>query len=306
MTVSARRRAWVRLGTDGTSGTSGFLQAGDKRVPTATREVNIHSGDAGALLVSVNGAPASPFGKDGAVLTRRLTAASDVAPSAQPAPVATRGSAVPASGAKAAEVTRPPLNTALPNSALTSTAPPSGGVKAATTPAAAPLAPATPPASLADATGGADPAQAVRGPATARDAAGTTPVATTGRSDATAVDPSGSKLTRTDLLQLEHAWFDAHYRGDHAAMGRIAAREFDLKDDRTSRPTPGITSMERTVRNLAVDIWGGGAVVTGLMSERPKGAADAVESSFVETWIQRDGRWQMLGLRLLPPQPAPR
>ena len=67
--------------------------------------------------------------------------------------------------------------------------------------------------------------------------------------------------------------------------------------------------MERTVRNLAVDIWGGGAVITGLMTERPKGgsATDAaVESRFVETWIQRDGRWQMLGLRLLPPQSAPR
>ncbi len=91
-------------------------------------------------------------------------------------------------------------------------------------------------------------------------------------------------------------------------MGRIAAREFDLKDDRTARPTPGLANMERIVRNLAVDIWGGGAVVTGQMTERPKGGAttDAVDSSFVETWIQRDGRWQMLGLRLLPLQPAPR
>src|SRR4029077_15060215 len=97
----------------------------------------------------------------------------------------------------------------------------------------------------------------------------------------------------------EHGWFDAHYRGDHSAMGRFAAHEFELKDDRTSRPTPGLVSMERTVRNLAVDIWGGGALVTGSMTERPKaggGADAAVESSFVETWIQRDGRWQMLGL----------
>jgi len=91
-------------------------------------------------------------------------------------------------------------------------------------------------------------------------------------------------------------------------MSRVAAREFDLKDDRTARPPAGIASMERVVRNLAVDIWGGGAVITGQMSERPKGASGtgAVESSFVETWIQRDGRWQMLGLRLLPPQPTPR
>ena len=92
-------------------------------------------------------------------------------------------------------------------------------------------------------------------------------------------------------------------------MVRIAAHEFELKDDRTSRPTPGLASMERTVRNLAVDIWGGGAVITGSMTERPKGgsATDAaLETSFVETWIQRDGRWQMLGLHLLPPQSAPR
>ena len=134
------------------------------------------------------------------------------------------------------------------------------------------------------------------------------PGAATGRTEPSAADPSGSKLTRADLLQSEHTWFDAHYRGDHTIMGRVAAREFELKDDRTSRPAPDTASMERTVRNLAVDIWGGGAVITGQMTERPKGGSstDAVESSFVETWIQRDGRWQMLGLRLLPSQPAPR
>ena len=124
VTVSARRRAWVRLGTDGTSSTSGFLQAGDKRVLTATREVNIHSGDAGALLVSVNGAPAAPFGKDGAVMTRRLTPTSDAAPAAPPAPVATRGATVPAPAGETTDTVRNPLKTAPPSSALTPAAQP--------------------------------------------------------------------------------------------------------------------------------------------------------------------------------------
>jgi F0F1-type ATP synthase membrane subunit b/b' len=312
VTVSARRRAWVRLGTDGKSGTSGFLQPGDNRVLTATREVNIHSGDAGALLVSVNGAPAAPFGKDGSVVTRRLTADSDAAPPAPAAALATRAAAVPAPAA-GTDAGRNPPKAAPSGSALTAAAPPPAAAKSASSapavpPAAIPL-PATPPARLADATGGSDPAQGVRTPATTRDATGAAAVATTGRSETAVVDPPGAKLTRADLLQAEHGWFDAHYRGDHSAMGRFAAHEFELKDDRTFRPTPGLVSMERTVRNLAVDIWGGGALVTGSMTERPKagtGTDAAVESSFVETWIQRDGRWQMLGLRLLPPQSAPR
>ena len=104
-----------------------------------------------------------------------------------------------------------------------------------------------------------------------RDAAGAAAVATTGRNETAVADPPGAKLTRADLLQAEHAWFDAHYRGDHSAMGRVAAHEFELKDDRTSRPTPGLVSMERTVRNLAVDIWGGGAVDHRVDDRAPEG-----------------------------------
>ncbi len=304
VTVSARRRAWVRLGIDGRSGESGFLQPGDKRVLTGSREVNIHSGDAGALLVSVNGAPAAPFGKDGAVVTRRLTVSGgDAAPSAAPAPVATGGAVVPAPSGGVTDVDRNPRTTSPPSSAVTPAGPAQITKPAATTAAVPPPAPSSP--RLADAATGSDTVQPVR-PAVRDSAAPPVPTAT--RTDPGVADASAPKLTRADLLQAEHAWFDAHYRSDHSAMSRVAAREFDLKDDRTARPPAGLASMERVVRNLAVDIWGGGAVITGQMSERPKGASGtgAVESSFVETWIQRDGRWQMLGLRLLPPQPTPR
>jgi hypothetical protein len=309
VTVSARRRAWVRLGTDGKPGTSGFLQPGDKRVLNATRDVDIHSGDAGALLVSVNGGPAAPFGKDGAVLTRRLSASSDGTSSAAAAPVATAGAAVPAASSEANASDRNRTKTPAPVNGLPA-APPvvtaSKAPNASVPPPAAPSAAA--PLRLADASNAPDAAQPVRTPTPARDSSASAPAATTGRTDPGATDASTARLTRADLLQAEHAWFDARYRGDHLAMSRVAAREFDLKDDRTVRPTPGVANIERIVRNLAVDIWGGGAVVTGQMTERPKGGtgADAVESSFVETWIQRDGRWQMLGLRLLPPKPAPR
>ena len=141
--ISARRRAWVRIGTDGKSGTSGFLQPGENRVLTATREVNLHSGDAGALLVSINGAPAMPFGKDGSVLTRRLTAASDAALSTPPPPaaVATRAAAVPAPAA-GTDAAGNPLKAAAPSGALTATASPPAAAKPATT------APAVPPQRL--------------------------------------------------------------------------------------------------------------------------------------------------------------
>ena len=70
--LEARRPSWVRATRDGKAEAGYTLQAGQRRRITASERVAIRAGDAGALLVSVNGGEPARFGRDGRPLTREF------------------------------------------------------------------------------------------------------------------------------------------------------------------------------------------------------------------------------------------
>jgi hypothetical protein len=102
--VAAHRVAWVWFAIDGAKQRAFLMSSGQTRDLSARDSIVIHSGDAGALLLTVDGASPQPLGRNGAVLTReyKAGAAPDVdqadpprarttppAPAPLPAPVAT-------------------------------------------------------------------------------------------------------------------------------------------------------------------------------------------------------------------------
>jgi hypothetical protein len=68
--LEAKRPSWVRAVRDGASEPGSVLKPGERRVITVSRRASVRVGDAGAVLVSVNGGAAQPFGRDGQPATR--------------------------------------------------------------------------------------------------------------------------------------------------------------------------------------------------------------------------------------------
>jgi cytoskeletal protein RodZ len=73
--LSARRPVWVSATVDGQKAIGRLLQAGDKEVVDVKRELMLTAGDASAVKMTVNGAEARSLGKNGEVITARVTPA---------------------------------------------------------------------------------------------------------------------------------------------------------------------------------------------------------------------------------------
>lgn len=64
------RQVWLRVTVDGERRFERLIPAGERFMFDASREVDVRAGDAGAVDVSVAGAPSVPLGADGQVVTR--------------------------------------------------------------------------------------------------------------------------------------------------------------------------------------------------------------------------------------------
>jgi hypothetical protein len=225
--IRAERATWVRTGSDGVLDRGGIMAAGQQRVVNGEREVEIRTGDGGALLVSVNGGPETRLGKNGADAVRRFARAGQV-----------------------------PSDTNVGATASRDT-------------------------------------EAV--PAVDRES-----VATSGITD----PPAGvSGNVRGEVTDADRRWFEARYAGADAALRALQAREFDLVDERRAadRPEPA-ARVEREIRSMQVDTWADHAAASGVMIEHVSGANPRdIMSIFAETWVKRDGRWQLMGVRLTTP-----
>jgi cytoskeletal protein RodZ len=73
--LSARRPVWVSATVDGQKAIGRLLQVGDKEVVDVKRELMLTAGDASAVKMTVNGAEARSLGKNGEVITARVTPA---------------------------------------------------------------------------------------------------------------------------------------------------------------------------------------------------------------------------------------
>jgi hypothetical protein len=79
MHIAAQRVAWVWFSVDGTKERGFLMTEGQTRDLSARESIVIHSGDAGALLLSMDGGAAQPMGRNGAVLTREYKAGGEAA-----------------------------------------------------------------------------------------------------------------------------------------------------------------------------------------------------------------------------------
>jgi hypothetical protein len=86
--VETRRSVWMLKIIDGVAGQGRIVAAGERNKISADRNVSIRAGDAGAVLVSVNGGMPQPLGRDGEVITRRFTAGPSQTPDQMPSRVA--------------------------------------------------------------------------------------------------------------------------------------------------------------------------------------------------------------------------
>ena len=73
--LSARRRCYVSATVDGKKAIEQLLPEGDHRTLEVRREMVLTAGDAAAIVLTLNGAPARPLGKTGEVVTVRVSPA---------------------------------------------------------------------------------------------------------------------------------------------------------------------------------------------------------------------------------------
>jgi cytoskeleton protein RodZ len=71
----ARRRCYVSATVDGRKAIEQLLPEGDQRTLDVKREMVLTAGDAAAIVLTLNGAPARPLGKNGEVVTVRVNPA---------------------------------------------------------------------------------------------------------------------------------------------------------------------------------------------------------------------------------------
>jgi cytoskeleton protein RodZ len=71
----ARRRCYVSATVDGRKAIEQLLPEGDHRTLDVKREMVLTAGDAAAIVLTLNGAPARPLGKNGEVVTIRVNPA---------------------------------------------------------------------------------------------------------------------------------------------------------------------------------------------------------------------------------------
>jgi cytoskeleton protein RodZ len=71
----ARRRCYVSATVDGRKAIEQLLPEGDHRTLDVKREMVLTAGDAAAIVLTLNGAPARPLGKNGEVVTVRVNPA---------------------------------------------------------------------------------------------------------------------------------------------------------------------------------------------------------------------------------------
>ena len=73
--LTARRRCYVSATVDGRKAIEQLLPEGDHRTLEVRREMVLTAGDAAAIVLTLNGAPARPLGKIGEVVTVRVNPA---------------------------------------------------------------------------------------------------------------------------------------------------------------------------------------------------------------------------------------
>jgi hypothetical protein len=280
LSVETRRQAWIRLTQDGRVVIARLVQPGETFQITDAHEVSIRSGDAGAVVISVNGAEAMPLGRDGQVLTRSFVLNEAEQPTTTPPATAT-----PQTDVKPSTLATPP--TPPP----TSTPATSEGGERAPSPvpqAAAPVPPSR------------EEPQTVARPVPAPPPVRDVPTPTSG-----AAPPIAAPATnpQADIARVAERWLDAYYRQDRATMATLSAPQLILSDERAAadRLPQGLSPVRREMQDVSVRVFGSDAMYVARMTERLENApAGSASGAFVsQMWTMRDGAWHLTNVRIV-------
>jgi ketosteroid isomerase-like protein len=104
------------------------------------------------------------------------------------------------------------------------------------------------------------------------------------------------------LKKLENDWAQAEVKKDFATLDRILADDYTFTDPdgKVFSKAQTIASFksdqnvvtDEAVSELAVQVYGDAAVVTGLSKETLKGQTRGDVYRFTDTWVKRGGAWQ--------------
>ena len=130
--------------------------------------------------------------------------------------------------------------------------------------------------------------------------------------------PASAQETSPDAIkevrQLERQWLDAYEQLDDAAMRRIVADDFTIvfpdgsgqtkadilamleRGRNSKRPSPRFTTEEVQARVYGDTVILSGRVIT--QSKRPDGTEVREASRYTDTYVRRDGRWQVVASHL--------
>ena len=260
LTIEARRTSWIRAQVDGKDETGRIYDAGETRHIEGARTVSIRAGDAGAVFVGVDGAPAQALGPDGGPATKQFSLAA------------------------ATPVVNPGGNTApLASSPAVSTAPPPAS---ASTPAPAAQVAQT-------ATRRPDPSA----PA---DASSQPSGATANEAGPAAVDNTSAgrpDLVQAGQQWLDA--YQRRDRDAMASSGTENITVSDERSV-TERFPAWQSTVRRDLDQVELELTGDTALLTARMTERSDGAQTAQHISRVsQIWVRRSGRWRLADVRII-------
>jgi hypothetical protein len=286
--LAARRTAWIRITADGRVTAERTFKAGETQLISASREVSIRAGDAGAVTVSVGGRQPVAFGREGEVLTRKFTADTPrVERTAPERPITPRPS--PQVPIAQAAPQRPPVAPVVPSPSMSASNSSRLTTQQPITPPAPTPIPPTQPASGANAA----PSTAI---AAARPAAAAPP--------APSSTPATQSSINETLTSAASRWLDAYYRQDRATMASISP-QVNVADDRgdKDRLPRGLTGVRRTLEDVNVQVFSSEAMLTAKMTERMENAAAGQSAQSVayvsHMWTRRNGTWQLYDVRIV-------
>jgi hypothetical protein len=120
---------------------------------------------------------------------------------------------------------------------------------------------------------------------------------------------SGDPAVQRLLAQMEEQWARAAVRSDSSTIGRMVAPEYfsvgrDGVADRAqvlsdfASSNPDFTQLNAQDSGVVVRVYGDMAVVTAIGNNAVRSNKNGLEyrnqSRYVETWIRRDGAWQVV------------
>jgi hypothetical protein len=261
------RDVWMRATIDGREDMGRTLTAGEVVNVSADQSISLRVGDAGALVVSVNGGEKRPLGRDGQVVTRQFVV-EDLRNAAVRVPSNPVAPPRAAAAAQTAASTLSGRGPAIP--ALSEPEPPTSAASAPQPVATGSPSPVNPPSAAA----AAPPSRP-------------TPLAT--------------ESSPAAVVAAARPWLDAYYRQDKSAMAELSTDNVMLADERRpdERLPSGLADVRRTLDRLSVQIAAETAVLTAVMTEQSSTLPTPKLSPVSQVWVLSGGQWKVRQTRFV-------